>query len=222
MGLRQLERPRSSYGDDHPNDRFQRGDRGAQEPEFHVWDVGGQDKFSPVWHHYCQGTNGLIYVVDSNDRNRVEEAKVELNKMNEDCAWRLCSFSANALTPSTATHLGKKLTDVRKNGDLWWWYAGRAGGDRTVAGCKVHVPEWMVHKADVGKERRSKAGAWSRRWQNDVSAGRNAASGGVAAGLMDSGGVGVALPCASAKHSRLFPEVFLMTARMLVAGSLLV
>ena len=80
---------------------------------------------------------------------------------------------------------------------------------------------WCI-KADVGKERRSKAGAWSRRWQNDVSAGRNAASGGVAAGLMDSGGVGVALPCASAKHSRLFPEVFLMTARMLVAGSLLV
>ena len=33
-------------------------------------------------------------------------------------------------------------------------------------------------------------------------------SGGVAAGLMYSGGLGVALPCASAKRSRLPPEMF--------------
>ena len=33
-------------------------------------------------------------------------------------------------------------------------------------------------------------------------------SGGVAAGLVDSGGFGVALPCASAKRSRVLPEVF--------------
>ena len=33
-------------------------------------------------------------------------------------------------------------------------------------------------------------------------------SGSVVAGLVDSGGLGVALPCASAKRSRLFREVF--------------
>merc|ERR1712232_78313 len=52
---------------------------------FTVWDVGGQDKIRPLWRHYYQGTNGLIYVVDSNDRDRVEDAKEELMKMlNED------------------------------------------------------------------------------------------------------------------------------------------
>merc|ERR1712135_109860 len=52
---------------------------------FNVWDVGGQDKIRPLWRHYYQGTNGLIYVVDSNDRDRIEDAKEELNKMlNED------------------------------------------------------------------------------------------------------------------------------------------
>eukprot|EP00932_Pfiesteria_piscicida_P010298 SRR837773.21200.p2 GENE.SRR837773.21200~~SRR837773.21200.p2 ORF type:complete len:183 (-),score=77.23 SRR837773.21200:61-609(-) len=52
---------------------------------FTVWDVGGQDKIRPLWRHYYQGTNGLIYVVDSNDRDRVEDAREELNKMlNED------------------------------------------------------------------------------------------------------------------------------------------
>jgi len=52
---------------------------------FTVWDVGGQDKIRPLWRHYYQGTNGLIYVVDSNDRDRSEDAREELNKMlNED------------------------------------------------------------------------------------------------------------------------------------------
>merc|ERR1712031_95986 len=52
---------------------------------FTMWDVGGQEKIRPLWRHYCQGTNGLIYVVDSNDRDRIEDAREELEKMlNED------------------------------------------------------------------------------------------------------------------------------------------
>ncbi len=48
---------------------------------FTVWDVGGQDKIRPLWRHYFQNTQGLIFVVDSNDRERVGEAAEELNKM---------------------------------------------------------------------------------------------------------------------------------------------
>merc|ERR1712086_490770 len=48
---------------------------------FTVWDVGGQDKIRPLWRHYYQGTQGLIFVVDSNDRDRAEDAREELNKM---------------------------------------------------------------------------------------------------------------------------------------------
>ena len=52
---------------------------------FTVWDVGGQDKIRPLWRHYFQNTQGLIFVVDSNDRERVSEAAEELGKMlNED------------------------------------------------------------------------------------------------------------------------------------------
>merc|ERR1712023_428242 len=52
---------------------------------FTVWDVGGQDKIRPLWRHYYQGTQGLIFVVDSNDRDRAEDAREELMKMlNED------------------------------------------------------------------------------------------------------------------------------------------
>jgi len=48
---------------------------------FTVWDVGGQDKIRPLWRHYFQNTQGLIFVVDSNDRERVAEAKEELGRM---------------------------------------------------------------------------------------------------------------------------------------------
>jgi len=52
---------------------------------FTMWDVGGQDKIRRLWRHYYQGTNGLIFVVDSNDRERTEDAREELHKiLNED------------------------------------------------------------------------------------------------------------------------------------------
>lgn len=51
---------------------------------FTVWDVGGQDKIRPLWRHYFQNTQGLIYVVDSNDEHRVEEASKELKNMLEE------------------------------------------------------------------------------------------------------------------------------------------
>jgi len=48
---------------------------------FTVWDVGGQDKIRPLWRHYYQNTQGVIFVVDSNDRDRIQDAKDELNRM---------------------------------------------------------------------------------------------------------------------------------------------
>lgn len=52
---------------------------------FTVWDVGGQDKIRPLWRYYFQNTQGIIFVVDSNDRDRIVEAREELQQMlNED------------------------------------------------------------------------------------------------------------------------------------------
>jgi GTPase SAR1 family protein len=48
---------------------------------FTVWDVGGQDKIRPLWRHCFQNTQGLIFVVDSNDRERIQEAEKELHNM---------------------------------------------------------------------------------------------------------------------------------------------
>lgn len=49
--------------------------------KFDVWDVGGQDKIRALWRHYYQGSKAIIYVVDSNDAQRLSEAADELHKM---------------------------------------------------------------------------------------------------------------------------------------------
>ena len=44
-------------------------------------DVGGKDKIRPLWRHYFQNSDALIFVVDSNDRDRVDEVRDELQRM---------------------------------------------------------------------------------------------------------------------------------------------
>ena len=51
---------------------------------FTVWDVGGQDKIRRLWRHYYMNTHALIFVVDCNDRDRVDEARQELTQMLHD------------------------------------------------------------------------------------------------------------------------------------------
>merc|ERR1711934_591956 len=48
---------------------------------FTAWDVGGQDKIRKLWRYYYQNTQGLIFVVDSSDRDRIEDVREELTKM---------------------------------------------------------------------------------------------------------------------------------------------
>ena len=56
---------------------------------FTVWDVGGKDKIRPLWRHYYQNTQAVIFVVDANDRDRVDEARDELHRMLNETA--LCA-----------------------------------------------------------------------------------------------------------------------------------
>jgi ADP-ribosylation factor 1/2 len=44
-----------------------------------VWDIGGQEKIRQLWVNYYKGTDAVIFVVDSNDLNRIDEASKELH-----------------------------------------------------------------------------------------------------------------------------------------------
>lgn len=48
---------------------------------FISWDIGGQEAFrESLWESYMSGSMGIVYVVDSADRSRINEAKIELWK----------------------------------------------------------------------------------------------------------------------------------------------
>ncbi|CAF1035230.1 unnamed protein product [Brachionus calyciflorus] len=55
-----------------------------------AWDVGGRDKIRPLYRHYYANTNIVIFVIDSNDRERIEETKEELFRFLREDELREC------------------------------------------------------------------------------------------------------------------------------------
>lgn len=92
---------------------------------FTVWDIGGQNKIRRLWHHYFDGNNGIIFVVDSNDVIRVSEAREELQEILKEERLKgaaLLVFAnkqdlPNAMSASELTEkLGLQFTSSQK------WY----------------------------------------------------------------------------------------------------
>ncbi|EAR89180.2 ADP-ribosylation factor(Arf)/Arf-like (ARL) small GTPase family protein (macronuclear) [Tetrahymena thermophila SB210] len=52
--------------------------------KFQVWDLGGQSGIRPYWRSYYPNTNGIIYVVDSVDKDRLDTTKQELLSMLQE------------------------------------------------------------------------------------------------------------------------------------------
>jgi len=82
--------------------------------KFNVFDVGGQDQIRKLWRHYFQGTDGLIYVVDSSDRDRINDAKEELDKMLQeqqlaDAALLVLANKQDLPNAMTAAEIMEKL-----------------------------------------------------------------------------------------------------------------
>eukprot|EP01117_Protostelium_nocturnum_P008914 TRINITY_DN319_c0_g1_i1.p1 TRINITY_DN319_c0_g1~~TRINITY_DN319_c0_g1_i1.p1 ORF type:complete len:175 (-),score=55.11 TRINITY_DN319_c0_g1_i1:173-697(-) len=91
---------------------------------FTMWDVGGQEKIRALWRHYFQNTQGLIYVVDSNDSERFEEAREELHRMmNEDelanAAVLVLANKQDLPNSVSTTKLAEKLGLDQLRGKKW-------------------------------------------------------------------------------------------------------
>ncbi|KAJ3107823.1 hypothetical protein HDU97_003171 [Phlyctochytrium planicorne] len=58
--------------------------------QLQMWDCGGQQGIRPLWRHYFHSTNGLIFVVDSSDKDRMGEAKDELHRIYDNPEMSKC------------------------------------------------------------------------------------------------------------------------------------
>lgn len=48
-----------------------------------VWDIGGQEALRAYWSNYFNGTDLLVYVIDSSDKKRLAKSGEELQKLLE-------------------------------------------------------------------------------------------------------------------------------------------
>jgi small GTP-binding protein len=91
---------------------------------FTVWDVGGQDKIRVLWKHYYQNTDGLIFVVDSNDKDRIDDAAEELKKMLaedelKDCVILVMANKQDIKEAFTPNEVTEKLGLSTLKGRQW-------------------------------------------------------------------------------------------------------
>ncbi len=49
--------------------------------KLNIWDVGGQKSLRAFWRNYFESTDGLIFVVDSSDKLRLNDCKTELKSL---------------------------------------------------------------------------------------------------------------------------------------------
>ena len=108
-----------------------------------MWDVGGQDKIRRLWSHYYENSDAIVYVIDSNDRDRLSEARDELHKMLDEDQLRNASLLVlcnkqdlpSAMSPSAVSE-GLGLRALRRD---WYLQACSAvSGDGIFEGL-----EWL-------------------------------------------------------------------------------
>merc|ERR1740138_150396 len=49
--------------------------------KLNVWDIGGQKTIRPYWSNYFEGSDALVYVIDTADARRLEESGAELRDL---------------------------------------------------------------------------------------------------------------------------------------------
>merc|ERR1719454_1180545 len=49
--------------------------------KLNVWDIGGQKHIRPYWKNYYANTDAIVYMVDSADKRRTDEAAEELEQL---------------------------------------------------------------------------------------------------------------------------------------------
>jgi len=80
-----------------------------------VWDVGGQDKIRPLWAHYFQYSQAVIFVIDSADLERLDIAITELNKiianetLERDCRFLIFANKQDLPTALPPEKIKEKL-----------------------------------------------------------------------------------------------------------------
>jgi ADP-ribosylation factor protein 1 len=131
---------------------------------FNCWDIGTQNgDLRPLWRHHYQSTQGVIFLVDSNDRDLIDDAATELEKMmREDELKDACLLVlANKQDLPNAMSIrdvaeGLRLRELRRR--AWHIEASCAtSGEGLLEGL-----DWLVHAIEFGRNLLRQSRWWKR------------------------------------------------------------
>jgi small GTP-binding protein len=91
---------------------------------FTMWDIGGQQRIRALWRHYFPGTRGIIFVIDSNDTDRMSEAGEELSYLLredelKDCALLVLANKQDLPHAMSVSVMGEQLQLFKQHGRKW-------------------------------------------------------------------------------------------------------
>ncbi|XP_032802404.1 ADP-ribosylation factor-like protein 4A [Petromyzon marinus] len=93
---------------------------------FHFWDVGGQEKVRPLWKSYTRCADGIVFVTDASDPERVEEARTELHRIARTAECQGVPFLVVAnkqdLPDALPPHQLEKLLTLTDLGPTILWH----------------------------------------------------------------------------------------------------
>lgn len=117
--------------------------------QFLLWDLGGQTNIRQMWKYYYKGTDGLIYVIDSSDHERLKENKIELENLLSQEELKGCCLliiankmdKPNAMsTRELIAKLG--LEETVGNSRPWFVHSTCALSGEGL----INALEWLVEK----------------------------------------------------------------------------
>ena len=114
--------------------------------------MGGQGKIRKLWRFYYQGTDGLIFVVDSSDTGRFEEAAQELHQLlacdeMRDAKVLVLANKQDLPDSVSASELADKLNLRNLRTHQWYIQACSA----TVGTGVYEGLDWLVGAINNGK-----------------------------------------------------------------------
>lgn len=82
-----------------------------------LWDVGGQSSIRSYWKNYYEQTDGIVWVIDTADRRRIDDTRMELHKLMKEeklaGASLLIFANKNDLPGSVSTQRIYEALDVK-------------------------------------------------------------------------------------------------------------
>lgn len=140
--------------------------RPTKDLRFKIWDVSGKEHIRPLWKAYARHTDAIIFVVDSANEERMDEAKEELfNLVN--CAQingaPILVFANKQDLPNASAPMEviKRLSLPNLNSTHLWYLQPTSAvcGDGIVEGLRVLsdlIAQWKVDIKSLKSGRRRK------------------------------------------------------------------